>query len=97
MRNKANFRQSGRKGKCFVEKELWYIIQATGFGETKPIPGRAGFRQTKPIAGGWPAGVLRPPGRASRVGLRGALGLYLPGAADRAIIFPAHVHHRGQV
>jgi hypothetical protein len=37
VRNKANFRQSDGRDKCLAEKELWYIVHATGFGKTKPI------------------------------------------------------------
>ena len=50
MQNKANrrdhrakqsqFRQSGRMGKCLVEKKLWRIEHAGDLGETKPISAR---------------------------------------------------------
>jgi hypothetical protein len=33
----TQFRQRGRRGKCFAGKELWLIVQSIGLGKTKPI------------------------------------------------------------
>jgi hypothetical protein len=33
----SQFRQRARNGKCFVEKELWWIAHTNGRGKTKPI------------------------------------------------------------
>jgi hypothetical protein len=43
VRNKPNFRRSHGRGKCPAEKELWRVVQATGFGKTKPNLGRMGY------------------------------------------------------
>ncbi len=48
-------------GKCFMEKGLWRVVPATGFGKTKPnlgkmgylvdaVPPRRRWRETKPIS-----------------------------------------------
>lgn len=43
--NKANFRRSEKKGKCFTGKDLWWIEHSIGPRKTKPIWGSpAGIR-----------------------------------------------------